>query len=45
MIIILNGDTLHKIQGCKGSGLFNMIEVVFYKEKREGYQYDNDYDE
>jgi hypothetical protein len=43
-IIIMSGDTLYKHQGCSGSGTLNLIRVVFYKNKRFGYSYDNDDD-
>ncbi len=44
-VIVLSGETLHKLQGCSGNGTLNYIQVVFYTEKRSGYRYDNDDDE
>lgn len=43
-LFLAGGDIYHKLDGCSGSGIFNIIRVVLYKEKRFGYQCHNDDD-
>lgn len=44
-IFITRDDVAYKNQGCSGCGYLNQIRLIFYKNKRFGYSYDNDDDE
>jgi hypothetical protein len=34
-VLVVDGRTLHKLQGCSGSGNFNFIQVVLYEDEVE----------
>lgn len=43
-VLIMTGDTYHRLNGCSGFGELNVIRIVCYKNKRLGYSCDNDDD-
>jgi hypothetical protein len=34
-VLVIDGNTLHKLQGCSGIGNFNFIQVVLYEDEDE----------